>query len=252
MLHGAIFLFPVALATLAPALDDGRGLARGWIAVFAIEIVLYVVGAAFIVLILAKDRTVHAYKLAATTDPLTSVLNRRGFFDTAAVLLSRSLRRRASVSVLAFDLDRFKSINDDYGHAMGDAVLQLFAKVLQQTLRASDVIGRLGGEEFIALLPATLAEATIAAERVRTALAAQYIVQAGREITATVSIGVACGPPSTAIDVLIARADAALYHAKTSGRNRVETVAQKALQPQEAGAEAEQDAAIGALQSCVI
>ena len=78
----------------------------------------------------------------------------------------------APVSVLAFDLDHFKSINDRYGHAVGDAVLQMFAKVARETLRASDVVGRLGGEEFVALLPSTLAEAAIAAERVRAALAA--------------------------------------------------------------------------------
>jgi diguanylate cyclase (GGDEF)-like protein len=254
MLHGAIFLFPVALATMAPALDDGRGLARGWIAVFAIEIVLYVVGAAFIVLILAKDRAVHAYKLAATTDPLTSVLNRRGFFDAAAVLMGRSLRSKAPISVIAFDLDHFKSVNDHYGHAVGDAVLQRFAKVMQQTLRSSDVIGRLGGEEFIALLPATLAEATVAAERVRTALAAQHLVHDGQEVRATVSIGLACGPPSTAIDLLIARADAALYRAKTSGRNRVETASDPVPEAPElrTGQEQEQGAASGALQSCPV
>ena len=80
-LHGAIFLFPVALATLSPGGDGIHSVARGWIAVFAIEILLYVVGTAFIVLILAKDRTVHIYKTAATTDPLTGLLNRRGFFE---------------------------------------------------------------------------------------------------------------------------------------------------------------------------
>jgi uncharacterized membrane protein (Fun14 family) len=76
MLHGAIFLFPVGLATLCCTGEGGQGLARGWIVVFAIEIVLYVVGTAFIVLILAKDRTVNRYKLAAATDPLTGLLRR--------------------------------------------------------------------------------------------------------------------------------------------------------------------------------
>lgn len=225
MLHGAIFLFPVALATLSEG-DGLPSLARGWIAVFAIEILLYVVGTAFIILILAKDRSMHAYKVAATTDPLTGVLNRRGFFDAAAVLAGRGLQKMAPVSVLVFDLDHFKSINDRCGHAVGDAMLQLFAKVARQTMRASDVIGRLGGEEFVALLPSTLAEATIAAERVRSAFAAVSIVRNGQRIGATVSIGVACGPPTVAIDQLIASADAALYRAKTNGRDRVETAAE--------------------------
>jgi hypothetical protein len=171
MLHGAIFLFPVALATICCTGDAGQSLARGWIAVFAIEILLYVVGTAFIVLILAKDRTVNQYKMAAATDPLTGLLNRRGFFEAAASLTAISRRHRmAPVTVLVFDLDRFKSINDQSGHAIGDAVLQLFAKVARETLRATDIVGRLGGEEFVALLPSTAAEAAVAAERVRAAL----------------------------------------------------------------------------------
>ena len=221
MLHGAIFLFPVGLATLCCTGEGGQGLARGWIVVFAIEIVLYVVGTAFIVLILAKDRTVNRYKLAAATDPLTGLLNRRGFFEAAGSLIAISRRNRmAPVSVLVFD--HFKAINDRSGHATGDAMLQLFAKVARDTLRATDIIGRLGGEEFVALLPSAAAEAAIAAERVRAAFAVASIVRNGRCIAATVSIGVASALPVTAIDLLITRADDVLYRAKKNGRNRVE------------------------------
>ena len=213
MLHGAIFLFPVGLATLCCTGEGGQGLARGWIVVFAIEIVLYVVGTAFIVLILAKDRTVNRYKLAAATDPLTGLLNRRGFFEAAGSLIAISRRNRmAPVSVLVFD--HFKAINDRSGHATGDAMLQLFAKVARETLRATDIIGRLGGEEFVALLPSAAAEAAIAAERVRAAFAVASIVRNGRCIAATVSIGVASALPATAIDLLITRADDELYRAK--------------------------------------
>jgi diguanylate cyclase (GGDEF)-like protein len=222
MLHGAIFLCPAALATLAPS-GGVHSLARAWIVVFALEIVLYVVGTAFIVLILAKDRTVHLYKTAATTDPLTGVLNRRGFFEAAAIVMRRNSKAMAPVSVLAFDLDHFKSINDRYGHAVGDAVLQSFARVVRETMRAGDIIGRLGGEEFVAFLPGTLADAAAAAERVRSAFAATSMVRSGQRIAATVSIGVACGSPVAAIDALITRADAALYRAKSQGRDRVET-----------------------------
>ena len=121
MLHGAIFLFPVALATLSHDRNVFRSLAGGWVAAFVIEIVLYVVGAAFIVLILAKDRSVRFYKMAAATDPLTGVLNRRGFFQGAAIVMDRNRRSLTPVSVLAFDLDHFKSINDRWGHAVGDS-----------------------------------------------------------------------------------------------------------------------------------
>jgi len=217
MLHGAIFLSPVALASLGV-----RSLATGWVAVFAIEVVLYVVGAAFIVLILAKDRTMQRYKTAAATDPLTGLLNRRGFFEAAATLMNGNRAGFNPVSVLAFDLDHFKSINDRFGHKMGDAVLDLFATVARKTMRGNDVIGRIGGEEFVAIISGKLADACIAAERVRAAFERAAASPDSPQIPATVSIGVVCGQPTASIDVLIARADAALYRAKANGRNRVE------------------------------
>jgi diguanylate cyclase (GGDEF)-like protein len=222
-LHGAVFLFPAAFAILCCRGEAGQSAARGWIAVYAVEILLYAVGTALIVLMLAKDHAVNRYKLAAATDPLTGLLNRRGFFEATDSLKAACRRRRmAPVSILAFDLDRFKSINDTYGHAGGDTVLQLFAKVVRETLRATDIVGRLGGEEFVALLPSTAADAAIAAERVRAALAAASIVHEGRRIAVTVSIGVASDSPAAAIDSLITRADEVLYRAKENGRNRVE------------------------------
>ncbi len=217
MLHGVIFLFPVALAGLSIN-AGGRELGTGWVAVYAIEIVLYVVGAAFIVLVLAKDRTVRQYKLAAATDPLTEVLNRRGFFEAAAAIMAKRKHTKEPVSILAFDLDHFKSINDRFGHTAGDATLHLFASVLKRTLRSGDAIARLGGEEFVALLPSTLTEATAAADRVRKAFAAACTAP-GKHATATVSVGIACGSAEAAIDLLIARADSALYRAKANGRD---------------------------------
>jgi diguanylate cyclase (GGDEF)-like protein len=221
MLHGMIFLFPVALAGLSADGMGGRTLGTGWVAVYAIEVVLYVVGAAFIVLVLAKDRTVRQYKLAAATDPLTELLNRRGFFEAAREMMSGRKASKEPVSVLAFDLDHFKKINDTFGHNTGDATLNLFSTVARKTLRTGDAIGRLGGEEFVALLPSTLSEAAIAAERVRKAFEAASALP-GNHATATVSIGIACGSAYADIDTLIARADAALYKAKSGGRNRVE------------------------------
>ena len=223
MLLGAIFLFPAALATLSQDGNVFRSLARGWIALFVIEIVLYVIGAAFIVLILAKDRTVRFYKMVAATDPLTGVLNRRGFFQGAAIVMEGSRGSMGPVSVLAFDLDHFKSINDRWGHAVGDTVLQLFATVARKTMRADDVIGRFGGEEFVAILPGTLVDGVAIAERVRAAFAAAGAELEGRPIAATVSAGAACGSPLASVEALIARADAALYRAKMNGRDRAET-----------------------------
>ncbi|MGO8912510.1 MAG: GGDEF domain-containing protein, partial [Bradyrhizobium sp.] len=145
-----------------------------------------------------------------------------GFFEAAGLVMGRNRKSAAPVSVLAFDLDHFKSVNDRYGHAVGDAVLQLFARVVRETMRADDVIGRLGGEEFVAVLPGGLKDAAAAGERVRSALAAASIVRNGQRIAATVSIGVASGSPLGAVDSLITRADEALYRAKSGGRNRVE------------------------------
>jgi diguanylate cyclase (GGDEF)-like protein len=221
MLHGAVFLFPMTLATLSIKVG-GRTPATGWAAVFAIEVVLYVVGAAFIVLMLAKDRTARAYKVAASTDPLTGLLNRRGFFDAAGVLMAGNKVSQLPVSVLVFDLDHFKSINDNFGHRAGDAMLQLFANVARKTMRASDVIGRVGGEEFIAILSGTLSEAAVAAERVRSAFSATTLDRDGCQIAATVSVGAACGSAGAEIESLVARADAALYRAKANGRDRLE------------------------------
>ena len=218
MLHGSIFLLPVALASLGVSHP-----ATGWVAVFAIEVVLYVVGAAFMVLVLAKDRTVNRYKTAAATDPLTGLLNRRGFFEAAAALMKRNEGRHDPVSVLAFDLDHFKSINDRFGHKSGDAVLDLFSRVARKTMRADDVIGRIGGEEFVAIISEKLPGACIAAERVRAAFEKAALAPDSPQIPATVSVGVACGVPTASIDVLIARADGALYRAKANGRNRIET-----------------------------
>jgi diguanylate cyclase (GGDEF)-like protein len=222
MLHGVIFLFPVALAGLSADGLGSRTLGTGWVAVYAIEVVLYVVGAAFIVLVLAKDAAVRQYKVAASTDPLTELLNRRGFFEAAGALMADRQLSKEPVCVLAFDLDHFKAINDQFGHNIGDATLQLFASVVKKTLRGGDAIGRMGGEEFIALLPSALGDAAAAANRVRKAFAAASALP-GDHAAATVSIGVSSGSAFAAIDTLISRADAALYRAKANGRDRVET-----------------------------
>jgi diguanylate cyclase (GGDEF)-like protein len=224
MLHGMVFLFPIPLASLLPSDGGIINLASGWIAVFALETMLYVVGTAFIVLVLAKERSVRVLRDAASVDDLTSLLNRRGFFASAHQLVQRQAKRREAVSVLMFDLDHFKSINDRFGHPLGDEVLRVFAATVTNNLRAADVIGRFGGEEFVVMLAGNLADATVAAERVRSAFQAAAKTVAGRPVAATVSIGAASG----GIDVasLIAAADVALYRAKSNGRNRVEGIEQ--------------------------
>jgi diguanylate cyclase (GGDEF)-like protein len=222
ILHGAVFLFPIPLASLLPEEHGMLTLASGWLAVFAIEIMLYVVGTAFIVLVLAKERTVRIHKAAALNDPMTGLFNRRGFIEAAQQLMARQAKRGEEVCVLMFDLDHFKSINDNYGHAVGDDALRLFAMTVGSTMRANDVIARFGGEEFVAMLPGTIEDAVVAAERVRLAFEAAAVEIDDRRLCATVSVGAASGSPRMDIDELIGDADAALYRAKANGRNRVE------------------------------
>jgi diguanylate cyclase (GGDEF)-like protein len=222
ILLGAMFLFPIPLAGLLPSDRDAVSLASGWMAVFVIETMLYVVGTAFIVLALAEERAVRVHKDAASTDELTGLLNRRGLLASAQRLINRRADSREPVSVLMFDLDHFKSVNDRFGHLVGDEALRLFAATANANLRASDLIGRFGGEEFVAVLPSPLADAAAAAERVRIAFEAAAVSIAGCHVGATVSAGAASGAPGTDIASLLMRADTGLYRAKANGRNRIE------------------------------
>lgn len=163
----------------------------------------------------------------ASTDSLTGIGNRRHFMVQAELEMSRSRRFGRSLSVMMLDVDHFKPINDQHGHAVGDAVLQVIVRRASESLRQSDQIARLGGEEFAALLPETsLPAALVVAERFREHLAERPLVAAGKAIPCTVSIGIAeMREGDATIDDLLRRADEALYRAKEKGRNRVEQAA---------------------------
>jgi diguanylate cyclase (GGDEF)-like protein len=190
--------------------------------VFSIELVLYAVGTVFIIFMLVSERTVTAHRTAASMDPLTGMFNRRGFAEATSRVIEREANAGRPVTVLIFDIDHFKSINDRFGHPAGDEILKLFAAVVVNTLRITDLSGRIGGEEFAALLPCSLEEGVVAAERVREAFENSGIVDETGPVDTTVSIGVAGGPAGTELEVLLAAADTALYQAKRGGRNRVE------------------------------
>lgn len=218
LLHSAVFLAPVGLIMLAPEAVSADGL----FALVAFETVLYVVGTSFVVVVMAKERVALVHKTAAMTDLLTGLFNRRAFLEAANRLIDQRARKSLPVSLLAFDLDKFKSINDRFGHAVGDDALKVFAATASANVRSTDVIGRLGGEEFACIIPGNAEEAALVAERLRTAFQAAGVVISGHEIGATVSIGAAVAIPPVGIEPLLARADAALYRAKHNGRNRVE------------------------------
>ena len=221
VLHGFVLMLPILLGGLLHPHDNAFA-SSVWVTVFAIELVLYAVGTVFVIFMLVSERTVTAHKTAASMDPLTGMFNRRGFAEATSRVIEREANAGRPVTVMIFDLDHFKSINDRFGHPAGDEILKLFATVVINTLRISDLSGRIGGEEFAALLPCPLEEGVIAAERVREAFADSGIVVEEGPVDTSVSIGVAGGPAGTELEVLLAAADSALYQAKRNGRNRVE------------------------------
>ena len=218
LLHAAVFLTPVGLIMLLPTVVSADGL----FALVAFETMIYVVGTAFVVVVMAKERVALVHKTAAMTDLLTGLFNRRAFLEAANRMIEQRGRKSQPVSVLMFDLDKFKSINDRFGHAGGDEALKVFASTAVANVRAADVVGRLGGEEFACIIPGNAEDAGLVAERLRAAFQTAGVVIAGHQMGATVSIGIATAIPPVAIEPLLARGDAALYRAKNNGRNRVE------------------------------
>lgn len=156
---------------------------------------------------------------AAGTDRLTGAWNRRRFEEGAAILISLARRRKGPVSMLLFDLDHFKRVNDEHGHAVGDEVLTETVRRVREHLRESDALVRWGGEEFIVLTPVTRLEGALSlAENIRLAVAAHPFPKIGH---LTLSIGVAEFAPGMDLESWIRSADDAMYHAKSQGRNRV-------------------------------
>jgi len=160
----------------------------------------------------------------ATGDGLTGAFNRRYFLECGEIERRRTLRHGYPSSVLMLDIDHFKSVNDLYGHALGDRVLQVLAQTLKAGLRDSDILGRLGGEEFAILLPhSDQAGVLLLAERLRVAVEQSVLpLDDGGELRVKVSIGVTqIELQDHGLEAALRRADAALYAAKTAGRNRV-------------------------------
>ena len=159
----------------------------------------------------------------ANSDELTGVSNRRAFYEAADLELARYARKPRPIALLLIDIDHFKQVNDTYGHLSGDEVIRNLAVVLRQSVRAIDVVARLGGEEFAVMLPSTEPDmAAVIGERIRRNVEAERVAVGGKEISYTISVGVALMQPAmNGTTELIAAADAALYAAKRSGRNTV-------------------------------
>lgn len=161
----------------------------------------------------------------ATRDPLTGLLNHGAILDVLKQEMARSRRESTPVATLLVDLDRFKTVNDTYGHLVGDAVLCTAARRIRDGLRPYDAVGRYGGEEFLVIMPTCDRDAAHRrAEEIRAAIAAGPVVEGSLSVAVTGSIGVAVTSPQDLHDPagVIGRADRALYRAKDAGRNRVE------------------------------
>ena len=222
--HGALFLLRTPLAAMLPWAPSNHLLGSVWLTVLSFEALLFTISIAFILLAMAKERTELRHRTAAMVDPLTGIANRRSFLQDAAQLAKRHTANPRPTAVLLIDLDHFKSINDRFGHALGDRALEIFAEAARQSVRSSDLVGRLGGEEFAAVLVNTSQDKALAvAERIRASFAQAALEVDSRPVGATVSIGlVHCQDVVLDVPELLAQADQALYFAKEHGRNRVE------------------------------
>jgi diguanylate cyclase (GGDEF)-like protein len=189
----------------------------------AVALGLFVILLAVVLVVaVRKFRQARHLQNLASTDDLTGLPNRRALLAYADDAIAQAQRDATPLAMLMIDVDHFKRINDGHGHAVGDQVLRHVARVLASGLRGRDRLGRLGGEEFLAVLPgASVAQAQQVAERMRHAIERTPLIGASGEVRFTVSIGVAGAQIAETAAALVARADAALYRAKNGGRNAV-------------------------------
>ena len=220
-----LFLMRTSVAMLNPRAMQVMTAPNIWQSLTMAASFLVVTCSSFGYLLLYKERADQQAARLATTDALTGALNRRMLSELGERALARSRRRRLSMSVVMLDIDHFKTVNDRFGHAVGDLVLQRFVEVLQRELRTEDVLIRYGGEEFCLLLPEQPRhEARAVAERLRAAIQATTVQANDKNISITLSAGVAAFEVEDLglLQKLLEQADAALFTAKRNGRNRVE------------------------------
>jgi diguanylate cyclase (GGDEF)-like protein len=219
--HGFALMLPILLGNLFH-LNAGMYSGSIWVTIFSVELMLYAIGTVFVIFILVSERTVTVHKTAASMDPLTGMFNRRGFAEATSRVIEREATAGRPVTVLIFDIDHFKSINDRFGHPAGDEVLMRVAALLLGEMRGQDVVVRTGGEEFVLLMPQTDANAAATAcERLRAAIRDEPWDRIAPGMTLTASIGVATAETAGDLRALTEIADQRLYEAKRAGRDRV-------------------------------
>jgi diguanylate cyclase (GGDEF)-like protein len=221
--HGALFLLRTPLGAMFHISPASVFSQSAWLELLSVEALLFTISIAFILLAMAKERTEYRHRAAARTDELTGLLNRRGFLEQSASSNRWAMDLR-STAVMLIDLDNFKSINDRFGHAVGDRALQMFAETAVASIPSAGLVGRWGGDEFAVVLYDTAREeAKAAAERMQATFQRLAEEISGHQVNATLSIGMvfsAAGPLD--LPALLVQADEALYLAKELGRNRIE------------------------------
>ncbi len=225
-IHGSFFLGRAGanMVSASPQLSLEVGIGAPLHSVILFEALIVALALAFLLVSAAKEQLEMQHRDASLVDPLTGIANRRGLDAAVEQMLVRSRHDGSSTALLLLDLDHFKSVNDTWGHQVGDHVLRVIASAVKQELHDGDVIARLGGEEFaVALAGSTTDRAAVLAERLRRTVAGLDIRQGAASVALTVSIGVAALRAAASVDALFSRADAALYRAKAGGRDRVES-----------------------------
>jgi diguanylate cyclase (GGDEF)-like protein len=221
--HGFIFAIGAMQAINGHLPLTSDSILTSWFGFILFEAQVFVVGTAIFIVAIDRERSELRQKILASVDELTGVASRRAFIDEAERLLGSCRGENLPFSLIVFDLDRFKNINDTYGHMAGDRVLEVFGDSVRDMLRAGDLVGRPGGEEFSVALPgASAGTAYVVAERIRVAFTERCRRLGTLHLNPTVSAGVTSARKDSTLDSLFAAADSALYRAKQLGRDRIE------------------------------
>lgn len=219
----ALMLSRVATVNLLPFPMGALPLDPVWMGIFNLAVFVHASFLGFLMIAMTKERREAEQRSFAMLDPLTGLMNRRAFMSQAERSARRGNSGREPLALLVLDIDHFKSINDRFGHEVGDRVLNGFAAVAEACMRSTDQLYRIGGEEFCFILPdTTLPDAIAVAERVRQNFAGTSVKAASGTARATVSIGISASDHAGFdLEALLAAADAAVYEAKARGRDRV-------------------------------